>query len=630
MEKLIPQLLGLPGLEIEARIKKQIVSEESCTRLLEHFNGWETYQYEERSTISESERTCVYRQRNSSTICKSSLKSEALNDLWCVLHLSTEVEVRRQMSYAKPMQVKRYVTQINNYSIDIAFDKEREWRVEIEVVDWRGLENMKEMIRCVCTVLQGSKNFMGYYDWYVANHVATMKYGNFCIQQERYQKPRTMMFKDLLKIRDKKEQYYVTPKLDGVRRFLLVINKKVFSCDTKKNIAFEGVVDYEDGVHIFDCEYWNNIYWIFDAVVEYGDRYLTPLDTRLTVAENFRYRVNTDYIRVKEHRGFERVDDLQVLYNEWKDCCDIDGLIFVDKEGNYMKPVTKWKEFNTVDLWVDEDGCVLTSDGRKIDIPVPKLSTSTLYEFCYKDGMLIPVRQRPDKIRANSWRIVQDNLFRAVSGNLLSGIGCYLMRKYHNAVKLEMLKTHTKNKVIFDIGTGQGGDISKWENASYVYCIEPSKTATDEMYTRNPSLQNILVINKCLRDVDLEDIKKKINTVTAFFCVNQFQEKDWEMLGNVVQHKGTKKCKILIIAMTRCRQMSNECFSIEDIGPKKYNVSIHDTRIVNINEQIYDVEKRMDKFGFKLLESKRLNEDEFMTPNERTLSAMYTKYTYMR
>ena len=58
------------------------------------------------------------------------------------------------------------------------------------------------------------------------------------------------------------------------------------------------------------------------------------------------------------------------------------------------------------------------------------------------------------------------------------------MRKYHNKVKHMILRANDKGAKILDVGTGQGGDLNKWKRASRVFCVEPSKEATEEMLSR--------------------------------------------------------------------------------------------------------------------------------------------------
>jgi hypothetical protein len=53
------------------------------------------------------------------------------------------------------------------------------------------------------------------------------------------------------------------------------------------------------------------------------------------------------------------------------------------------------------------------------------------------------------------------------------------MRAYHNSVKSAMLTDISGDIVLMDVGSGIGGDLSKWENFKHVYAVDPFMDITD-------------------------------------------------------------------------------------------------------------------------------------------------------
>jgi hypothetical protein len=286
---------------------------------------------------------------------------------------------------------------------------------------------------------------------------------------------------------------------------------------------------------------------------------------------------------------------------------------------------------------------VLTCDQWYIDMPIMNTGVLSpgIWEFKDTGGALVPVRSRPDKPQANSLYIVEKNISGSVPGTIFTGIGCYLMRKYHNVVKRYMLKSsNIKGATILDIGTGQGGDVPKWRTARKVYCIEPDIESIREMQgriahlERHGVLDTVLVKNSMLRDVSPDDIPEKISMFTAFFCMNQWYDGDWEALETIVKARGARGCKLLAIALTDPYENKNDCWTLSTLEDgTKYCISLHQTRIVNIRETVINTKRLddiMNRCGMERSYYQRLNESDVMTEKEKRLSSMYTALIYSK
>nr|YP_009659051.1 hypothetical protein [Spizellomyces sp. 'palustris']QCQ69049.1 hypothetical protein [Spizellomyces sp. 'palustris'] len=301
----------------------------------------------------------------------------------------------------------------------------------------------------------------------------------------------------------------VTPKIDGVIKFLFVLDGIVLSTGLTKDIKHICKIDETNiGITILDSEYIDKIYYVIDIIVHKGE-YIGDMDfeKRISIRNNVTSLL-PDFIIPKQYNSFNSFKDLNSLYLSYKKQYKIDGLIFLDKSKGYMQRVIKWKESSTVDLeiYTDEDGSkkIKTCDDWSIDMPWENHEcVEGIWEFEKRANILVPTRLRLDKPQANSLEIVEKNLVDSIPGTIFTGIGCYLMRKYHNRVKIDMLRSsHDMGSVIMDIGTGQGGDVIKWRRAKLIYCIEPSVKATQEMEQRYGYLPNVFVINSLLKDVD--------------------------------------------------------------------------------------------------------------------------------
>ena len=726
--------------EVEARIKKQLITTDSIHALLHCGEQWEQSTYTERKKISKTHRKCTYRQRvysnthlrptaNAHTpdanlvnaqhtpdanrvscrmlsksvvsgsveciICKSSIAKEDFNEMWCTVHISIETPVPsmiQALSYADPIIVRRHRAIIESYYVDIIENSNELPRVEIEVCDPKmfNIKSMMVVVRRVCSVMMTGKYFLSFYDCKMLMHVANTQYWPFCIDKMLFQKPVTMTIDILSNVKN----YAVTPKVDGIRKFIIVANDRVYSLGIMKDVKQLGFTPVHDsqlqqlslkssddvGCHtkyvghvgetILDCEYvkTTDSYYVFDIAVYDGKYYgNAPFIERQQTVEELVSVLSSEELKIyiKPYKKFESFDSLKSLYEEFKSQYDMDGLIFADTMQKYIDPVYKWKSHNTIDLELSADtshGHIYanTCDGKSVDIHIenPQFVFDSnifkniaeldggseikagVWELAYNDESkkMSVMRYRPDKPQGNSWSIVQKNLYSSVPGTIFSGKGFYLMRKYHNKVKQMMIiKAKDKNAKILDVGTGQGGDLNKWKRASHVFCVEPSKNATDEMRSRmeqrdKPS-PKIEIINVPLRNLNISKITEKIDIFTVFFCMNQWQDDDWFKLQDIINEKGSKNCRLLAIAMTQPEEYHSDCFTIKKFD-NKYNISIHGTRILDIDETpvnpITFKKKMEESCGMTKVAEEFLNDDSFMTKDERKLSSMYTMFVYTK
>ena len=688
MDPSIPELVKLLSkehafVEIEARLRGEIVNNISIIRLLKYPCDWEETKYFERRRISKIDRKCTYRHREVYSpdkeeiiICKSSLARDELYNMWCTIYVSTEINAPTMLDSLENVEKKditRIRATIKGHWIDITYDSSDDTydnaRVEIEVPESLYFEpqNFLFAISFVCSILQDSMPVMvERLDWTTINCLVKQPLGAFCVSTKSYQKPITMVKDDVMKVLSSKK-WLATPKADGVRRMVYIMEGIVLSVDM---VGFVRHVctsfSSNPKISILDCEYLENenIYYVIDIPV-HNDNYVgnTPTYKRLEIANDILSSLAAQLspsasvdspeakIVLKSYKSFSSFKELENLYHSWLKKYCIDGIIFANKDEGYFQRVLKWKDTNTIDLEValGTYGIILnTCDGYTLDIrdiilTNENILTFGIWEFKHslKDcvSVLEPVRHRPDKPRANSLNIVQKNTRSSfLPNNLFTGIECFLMRKYHNRTKARLLSdSHLDNAVIMDIGTGQGGDLNKWFTAKKVYCLEPDIHAIAELRNRisqafrSPSAPKVHIIQGSLRNFTQEI--PKISIITAFFCMNLWQAEDWEKLEQIIKNKGSNKCRFLAIALTHPVYEKNRCWTLIKTSNTTYTLSIHNTRITEINESIVNIKKLnavMQRCGLHKIRQERLSNRTEMTNLENILSNMYTAFVYIK
>lgn len=106
----------------------------------------------------------------------------------------------------------------------------------------------------------------------------------------------------------------------------------------------------------------------------------------------------------------------------------------------------------------------------------------------FKNQTFVPQRIRFDKPRPNNLSTACDiwaDIMEPITETTIRGKDLKVMRKLHNVIKRNMLKERCTGSAIVDIGSGRGGDISKWiGTTSSVLAVEPSQENLKELVER--------------------------------------------------------------------------------------------------------------------------------------------------
>ena len=150
-----------------------------------------------------------------------------------------------------------------------------------------------------------------------------------------------------------------------------------------------------------------------------------------------------------------------------------------------------------------------------------------------KGNYLYPVRLRLDKSGPNRVDVADANwnaIMYPIKTEDISGLSMGLMTRYHNDIKMELYMSTQGNKVLLDLGSGNGGDVGKWKKSGYttIIAVEPDEeiNLTLEEDTRKSKISEITrrlessgynksqyrVLNNKAQDSDV--ISKVVNEVT--------------------------------------------------------------------------------------------------------------------
>lgn len=152
------------------------------------------------------------------------------------------------------------------------------------------------------------------------------------------------------------------------------------------------------------------------------------------------------------------------------------------------------------------------------------------------------------KTAFNIWKLVND----PISKDVIFGKDMKMVMSYHNSLKNEILEHSFKELsvlgkkiILLDIGSGQGGDIGKWENLaakyniSKIYAVEPDplKHAEFEKRINNKNIQKkITLIKSGFEEVD-DNIIREATLITGFFSFTFFFD---EKTGNMKEQFAKK------------------------------------------------------------------------------------------
>ena len=352
-----------------------------------------------------------------------------------------------------------------------------------------------------------------------------------------------------------KQFYYVTNKLDGQRYYLFFKNDKVYSIQNRNVKLLNIKKSYIDiSISIADVEFFEDKYYFFDCYL-FKSKFIFENDLK-TRLENVDKLVSTNpSIFIKKEFSNHLLEDTDRLLKTL-DRSKNDGLIYTPL--SIKMPVYKWKfpEKMSLDFRVVEkqknvyDLCVYTEKDQAGYTPFSiyktkePLEPNGIYEFTYQNKEFVLLRKRDDKEKPNFksitgkpntvdsvWRDMKNPFEEYRLVNLFKPIR--KMRRLHNLIKRNLISSYCKQKIVLDLGIGNGGDLSKYLNAntSFIFGVEPYDKNYNELLNRltDELKDKVKLIKK--RAQDTKDIvkivgNKGVDIVSSFFSLSFFFFKD--------------------------------------------------------------------------------------------------------
>jgi adenylate cyclase class IV len=369
------------------------------------------------------------------------------------------------------------------------------------------------------------------------------------------------------------------------------------------------------------------------------------------------------------HKTFARCGSVEQFFDQVKvimskaTTYDTDGLIFTPntKYGSY--DIYKWKPIDelTVDAKLENGRYYLsmfnkTNKKREnipYDGPVAKLKPKMIFrnimnlpdgiiefkplmsngEVVMEDNkvVLVSKRSRQDKMYPNTVGIASklyNLIVNPISEKTITGENTVLMRKYHNTLKRRIFSNTDNNSYLIDIGSGKGGDISKWGNFQRVLAVEPDGSYIEEFKrrVRNSSMKNKINMiratseetEKIVNALNTWDVKDSTVYISFMFSYGFLWDPDrFNGMVNTITAINTKlktKCKILFITVDGNRLKAlfdNEgsdtitlnTISMSRVSENSMTISINDSNTVTRTQTEFFVYPRelFSKLGYSYI-----------------------------
>lgn len=388
-------------------------------------------------------------------------------------------------------------------------------------------------------------------------------------------------------------KYFITPKLDGVRKRLFFDINGVFEIVPGTRFARQISKPVKFTKSIIDTEFYEGKYYPFDILVNEGTMLITlPFSYRLEALSNIYF----DLFGIKPfYPGFYDGVEKSLNWMKTNKSMKFDGLIAQSDEPVYagsqtmkIKPLdeltvdlyTRIDEKNQVRLYSwsgnslkeenfskpGEEESLKTTMGRytvkNLKLPV-KIKNDFIaeYRFIKEEPYLVYKGMRNEKINPNFHKVVasvyRDYFISPVSYDDLRDQTLMPWRKWASSVKRRVINDFVPaGGRVLDIGIGRGGTIyDTAKRASAVYGIDPDIKNLESLNQRfdDKLLSNVDIINA--KGQDTEKIRKFIGTpvdvILSMFSLSFFYEsqKDLNAFVNTCKESLIEGGRLVIMFM---------------------------------------------------------------------------------
>jgi hypothetical protein len=601
----------------------RITSGMKCTHYIE-----ETYQVPYSKTKI---RRRIKPDGRETVISKSTVHSVFEQSIKAKIAFSREVsEAIPERRPANVVEYRRYIQKGRSIKLDIK-ESEGSYRVEIELIGDDYEQELSTVLRELYSSLMGCSFPVTLDEFYcVRGYINSPGYcTKLNLLTDSCNKP---VHIDMYKLARLRGKWFVTPKIDGIRNFIIVCQYGTYRCGR------DGIIHkIEEKEHplkehcLLDCELLDGRIYVIDAVYSGGKSLsLCSLEERLEICKIVvpSLCVNAS---VKEYLPCNSLT-MEETISRVLDSDDCDGIILTSNLG-YDHIQYKIKKYTTYDL-VYKGGVFVTSDGVSYGPPnIFGYEEDAVYE-CVLSGGIQVLKKREDKLHANSSKVIEQSSKCLALRNIYEK-DYFMMAKYHNCVKLKMLSLMKVDEkaYLLDIGTGSGGDISKWRNYEKVYCVERNSLALKSLRRRCNNKMAIISSDISKHRIVMRSIDYQITNVSVYFSLMMFDAKALAGLISVMEAKCHDDCTIQIISMDGEYAVADGNI-IRDTGNGCLSVTIPGTKINDNAEYRTDVRnviRRLERLGFEVVTNReRIPDHPCLSERAYRLSSYFTITEMMR
>jgi hypothetical protein len=194
----------------------------------------------------------------------------------------------------------------------------------------------------------------------------------------------------------------------------------------------------------------------------------------------------------------------------------------------------------------------------------------------------------------------------------LSRKGVYIMRALHNDVKKKILSTYSG--MLFDVGSGRGGDLGKWKHFEKIVCVDPETSIFRERLSKCSYREKVEIHEMNISQLELT-IKdgKRYSLMSCFFCLNMFS--DDEVNAFIEQSDQCNNVVIIAMELNETNPVFTKQYSLKPVSKNEYIIDIPGTFVKRVKERNIDL---------SLIVS-RLKEKEFYTKEDSRLTMDFMK-----
>ena len=322
-----------------------------------------------------------------------------------------------------------------------------------------------------------------------------------------------------------------------------------------------------------------------------------------------------------------------------------------------------------------------------IDIENEKLRNvpdGTIVEFKYEHEMLVPERVRTDKVKPNRFPIAIANwdwIMNPVLSATLQGETYDLVFKYHNRIKRQLFLAvggerqqerpeqtkpceirgiiqpeNIQGPTLIDLGSGFGGDVSKWTNFSKILAVEPDADKIPELQRRilhESASHRVRVLNAGAEDTTAivsamneylsgpADVISMMLSMSFLWLSRELMERLMETLRQCLKPGG--KFIFFTIDGTTVEEAFNPAFhgmrrDQINLGPATFTLVTNGLRVQIPGKSVIDQVEGLVKIAdiqanlpdFKLEDIHTATKEYFLTFEESRYTQMYTYGVFSR